>query len=90
MKPRRLRGSMPPAPAHAQPLLEGLLVDRDRLVRMLRIALAELHARRLNTPKCTGETEIVEVLRYWDEVFDWVKQQGGEDLVLMSRRIPVG
>ncbi len=77
---------MPPAPATQQPLREALLLDRDRLIRMLRLALAELHARRLTTPSCTGETDIVEVLRYWDEVFDWVKQQGGADIVLMSRR----
>ena len=69
-----------------EPLLEALLVDRDRLIRMLRIALAALHARRLTTPKCTGETDIVELLRYWDEVFGWIKQQGGTDMVLMNRR----
>jgi hypothetical protein len=73
-------------PSCPEPLIEALLVDRDRLVRMLRIALAELHARRLNTPKCTGETDIVELLRYWDEVFGWIKQQGGTEMVLMSRR----
>jgi hypothetical protein len=73
-------------PSCPEPLIEALLVDRDRLVRMLRIALAELHSRRLTTPGCTGETDIVELLRYWDEVFDWVKQQGGADVVLMSRR----
>ena len=81
---------MTTTPAPAQPLIEALLVDRDRLVRMLRVALAELHARRLNTPKCTGETDMIELLRYWDEVFGWIKQQGGEDLVLMSRRMTVG
>ena len=88
MKPRRLRGSMPAAPATQQPLREALLVDRDRLIRMLRIALAELHARRLTTPHLTGEPDIVEVLRYWDEVFGWIKQQDGEELILMTRRIP--
>jgi len=72
--------------AGTEPLIEALLIDRDRLIRMLRIALAELHARRLTTPTCTGESDIVEVLRYWDEVFDWVKQQGGMDVVLMNRR----
>jgi len=56
------------------------------MIRMLRIALAELHARRLATPDCTGETDIIELLRYWDEVFDWIKQQGGADIVLLSRR----
>ena len=73
-------------PSCPEPLIEALLVDRERMIRMLRIALAELHARRLTTPWCTGETDIVELLRYWDEVFGWIKQQGGADVVLMSRR----
>jgi len=81
-----LRVSMPSAPVTRQPLLEALLVDRDRLIRVLRIALAELNARRLTTPSMTGEPDIGEALRYWDEVFGWVKQQGGADVVLMSRR----
>ena len=81
---------MPNASAAPQPLLEALLVDRERLVRVMRIALAELHSRRLTTPKCTGDTNFLELLRYWEEVFGWIKQQGGEDLVLMSRRITVG
>ena len=38
---------------------------------------------RLATPPSSGP---IELLHYWDEVLDWVKQQGGEDLVLMSRR----
>jgi len=64
MKSPRLRGLMPTAPAAAQPLLEALLVDRDRLVRMLRIGLAELNYRRLTTPSMTGEPDIGEALRY--------------------------
>ena len=76
---------MSPTGGTQQPLLEALLVDRDRLVRMLRIALAELHSRRLTTPECTGATDIVELIRYWDEVFDWIKQQRGTDIVLMNR-----
>ena len=73
-------------PATQQPLLEALLVDRDRLVRMLRITLEELNIRRLTTPRCTAQTDIIEMLRYWEEVFGWIKQQGGTDIVLMSRR----
>lgn len=69
-----------------QPVIEGLLIDRDRMVRMLRIVLAELHQRRLLTPCCTGEGDIMEVLHYWDEVFGWIKQQRGTEIVLMSRR----
>ncbi len=81
---------MPSAPATPQPLLEALLVDRDRLVRMLRITLEELHIRRLTTPQCTGETDIIEMLRYWEEVFGWIKRQGAADIVMMSRRTSPG
>lgn len=70
-----------------QPVLEALLVDRDRLIRMLRITVAELHSRRLATPPSTGSSEIIEMLHYWDEVLDWVKQQHGMDIVLTSRRL---
>jgi len=51
-------------PATQQPLLEALLVDRDRLIRMLRITLEELNIRRVTTPRCTGETDINEMLRF--------------------------
>jgi len=73
-------------PSCPEPLMEALLIDRERMIRVVRIALAELHARRLATPQFTGETDIVEVLRYWDEVFGWIKQHGGTDIVMMSRR----
>jgi hypothetical protein len=68
-----------------QPLLEALLVDRDRLIRALRLTLAELHSRRITTPQFTGEGDIVELIRYWDTVFGWIKEQHGADIVLMSR-----
>jgi len=73
-------------PSCPEPLIEALLVDRDRLIRVLRIALAELNVRRLTTPQLTGEADIIELLRYWDEVFGWIKQQHGDDVVLMTRR----
>ena len=76
----------PRAPAPTEPVIEALLVDRDRLIRLLRLALAELHGRRLTTPHCTGEMDIGELLRYWEEVFGWVKERDGADIVLMSRR----
>ena len=74
----------PPLPQ--QPLLEALVVDREWLIRVLRVTVAELHSRRLATPPSTGPSEIIELLHYWDEVLDWVKQQGGADIVLMNRR----
>ena len=53
---------------------------------MLRIALGELHSRRLITPGFTGEPDITELIRYWDTVFGWIKEQEGHELILMSRR----
>jgi hypothetical protein len=66
--------------------LEALVVDRKALVRLMRIALHEMHNRRLFTPQLSGETDIVEAIRYWDLAFDWITQQPADDLVLMSRR----
>ncbi len=68
------------------PPVEGLLVDRDCLIRLMRIALQEMHSRRLITPHFTGERDIVQLIRYWDTVFGWIKEQQGDELVLLSRR----
>jgi len=46
----------------------------------------ELNERRLTTPSMTGEPDIREALRYWDEVFGWIKQQHGHDVVVMTQR----
>lgn len=75
-------------PAAATAPLEALIVDRDAIIRMMRLALEEMNARRGITPHCTGEVDIIQALRYWDEVFGWIKQQSGHDLVLMTRREP--
>jgi len=77
---------MSTAPTTPQLLLEPLLVDRDRLVRMMRLTLEELNIRRVTTPQCAGETDINEMLRYWEEVFGWIKHQGATEIVMMSRR----
>ena len=77
---------MPTVPATPPPLLDALLVDRDRLVRVLRITLEELNIRRVTTTQCTGEMDINEMLRYWEEVFGWIKHQGATEIVMMSRR----
>ena len=74
-------------PSAETPPLEALVVDRERLVRVLRIALAELHSRRLITPGFTGEYDIIGMIRYWDTVFAWIKEQQADELVLISRRM---
>ena len=69
----------------ARPAIEALLVDREALIRCMRLALEEMHSRRRLTPLCTGELDIVQLIRYWDSVFGWIKEHPGEDLVLISR-----
>jgi hypothetical protein len=76
---------MPAAPPKP-PLLEALVVDRDRMVRMLRIGLKELHDRRLQSPNLTGDSNVVELIQYWDNVFEWIKQLPEGEVVVMSRR----
>ncbi len=69
----------------ARPAIEALLVDREALIRCMRLALEEMHSRRRLTPLCTGELDIVQLIRYWDSVFGWIKEQHGEQLVFMTR-----
>jgi hypothetical protein len=68
------------------PPIEALVVDREALIRFMRLALEEMHSRRRLTPQCTGERDIVQLITYWDNVFEWIKQQSGADLVLMTRQ----
>jgi len=70
---------------YARPAIEALLVDREALIRFMRLALEEMHSRRRLTPLCTGELDIVQLIRYWDTVFGWIKEQHGDELVLMTR-----
>jgi hypothetical protein len=67
------------------PPIEALVVDREALIRFMRLALEEMHSRRRLTPQCTGEQDIVHAIRYWDTVFGWVKQQHGDELVFITR-----
>jgi hypothetical protein len=67
------------------PPIEALVVDREALIRLMRIALREMHDRRLFTPHLTGEADIVQAIRYWDLVLGWIAQQPAKDLVLMTR-----
>ena len=74
--------------ARAAPPIEALVADREALIRVLRIALTELNDRRLKTPQLTGEANILERIRYWDRVLDWVTTRQEHDVLLMNRRIP--
>lgn len=76
---------MSPA-APAEPLIEALVIDRERLIRLFRITLAELHDRRHGAPHFSAEGDIAEMLRYWETVFGWIKEQRGEEVVVMTRR----
>lgn len=64
---------------------EGLLLDRDRLVRMLRNELYDLHNERRRQEGTSGHAEIVQRIRYFDAILGWIQGQPAE-LVLIGRR----
>jgi hypothetical protein len=70
---------------YAGPAIEALLVDRQALIRLTRMALDELNNRRLLTPQLTGEQDIGHAIRYWDTVLDWIQQQRGAEVVFLDR-----
>lgn len=72
------------------PPIEALVVDREALIRMMRIVLEEMHNRRVTTPHFNGDGDLMQLLRYWETVFGWIKEQGHEDFVLMTRRRTLG
>jgi hypothetical protein len=69
----------------AAPPIEALVVDREALIRFMRLALEEMHSRRRFTPQCTEEYDVVRAIRYWDTVFGWIKERHDDELVLLSR-----
>ncbi|HEV2671242.1 MAG TPA: hypothetical protein VGU74_09130, partial [Gemmatimonadales bacterium] len=73
-----LTGLEPPACA------EALVLDRDRLIQLLKNALYELHDLRRQLDGRPAHRDIVERIRYLDGVLGWIKEQRGPDLVLMS------
>jgi hypothetical protein len=75
-----LLGSTPPSPP-----VEALVVERRGLIQILRRACAELHEQRQGVAG-PAEADAVRQIKYWEDVLHWVKDQGGSELILMSRR----
>ena len=48
--------------------IEALLLDRDRLIRVLRNALYELHDERRRQEGTAGHAEVVQRIRYFDAI----------------------
>lgn len=83
-------------PGPAQPLLHGsdadhpleaLVLDRDKFIRVLRQSLTDLHDHRRRTTGTPAHPDAVDLVRYWDAVLGWAKEQHRTDVVLMSRRL---
>ena len=75
-----LLGSTTPSPP-----VEALVVERRGLIHVLRRTCAELHEQRQRVAGALGEADAVRQIKYWEDVLLWVKEQGGSDLILMSR-----
>lgn len=69
----------------AQNPIEALMIDRERLIRVLRNALFELHNERHRAEGTPSHADVVQRIRYFDAILGWVKEQPPE-LVLMGRR----
>jgi hypothetical protein len=65
---------------------EALLLDRERLIRIIRDALFDLHEHRRRVAGTPAHPEVVQLLRYLDAVLGWAQEQPGRDVVLISRR----
>lgn len=76
-----LLGSTTPSPP-----VEALVVERRGLIQILRRTCAELHERRQRVAGTTAEPDLVRQIKYWEDVLLWVKDQGGSELIVMSRR----
>lgn len=68
----------------ASPASEALVLQRQSLVRLLKAVLSHLHDHRRDVPAAQA-AEHFEVIRYWEAVLGWVKQQNGDDVILMNR-----
>jgi hypothetical protein len=56
------------------------------LIQILRRACAELHEQRQRVAGTPGQADAVQQIKYWEDVLLWVKDQGGSELVVMSRK----
>jgi hypothetical protein len=65
--------------------VEALVVGRQGLIQILRRACAELHEQRQRVGSTPTEADAVRQIKYWEGVLCWVKDQGGSDLIVMSR-----
>jgi hypothetical protein len=75
-----------PVASQQFPELDALLINRERLIRLLKDALCELHTlHRIAKQRRRGE-EILDLIKYWENVLAWIKQFGNQEVVVMSRR----
>ena len=77
-----LLGSTTPSPP-----VEALVVERRGLVQILRRTCAELHEQRQRVAGTPGEAEAASHIKYWEDVLSWVKDQGGSEVIVMSRKV---
>ena len=66
--------------------VEALLLDGTLLVRVLKLTLYGLHEERRRVQGTPAHAEVVQRIRYLDEVLGWVKEQP-QELVVMGRRL---
>ena len=66
--------------------VEALLLDGTLLVRVLKLTLYGLHEERRRVQGTPEHAEVVQRIRYLDEVLSWVKEQP-QELVVIGRRL---
>jgi len=76
-----LLGSTTPSPP-----VEALVLERRGLIQILRRTCAELHEQRQRVAGTPAEGDAVWQIKYWDDVLLWVKEQGGSELIVISRK----
>jgi len=70
------------------PPMEGLAIDRDLLVRVLKDSCAAQYQSWRVLQSAPDGPRRFQTLRYWEEVLAWVKVQWPGDLILLGRRPP--
>lgn len=68
------------------PPAEALVLDSNRLIRVLQRSLMELHELRRQTAGTPDGKNTVQLIRYWDAVLGWVQSRHGGDVILMNRK----